>query len=225
MALAHSPRIVTDGLVLCLDAANIKSYPGSGTVWTDLSGSNTSAALNNGISFVSESSGYFSQDNIDDYIDTNYTASPNNFTVSIWARRTTNNNYWAVLWANEIWNNSTGYVALLKNSNSLIFGQAGTSPPTISITSSNIWSNYAFSLSDLGEYKTYYNGVLVNSRLGSTSTIIPNTIKIGTRHTNNNSGLIDTGFGHFSIFKFYNKVLTVEEIKQNFQALRGRFGI
>ena len=38
MALAHSPRIVTDGLVLCLDAGNPKSYPGSGTTWTDLSG-------------------------------------------------------------------------------------------------------------------------------------------------------------------------------------------
>ena len=39
MALTHSPRIVTDGLVLCLDAGNTKSYPGSGTAWNDLSGS------------------------------------------------------------------------------------------------------------------------------------------------------------------------------------------
>ena len=38
MALAHSPRIVTDGLVLYLDAANTKSYSGSGTTWTDISG-------------------------------------------------------------------------------------------------------------------------------------------------------------------------------------------
>jgi len=40
MALAHSPRIVTDGLVLALDAGNTKSYPGSGTTWSDLIGSN-----------------------------------------------------------------------------------------------------------------------------------------------------------------------------------------
>ena len=38
MGLSHSPKIVTNGLVLCLDAANPKSYPGSGTAWTDLSG-------------------------------------------------------------------------------------------------------------------------------------------------------------------------------------------
>ena len=38
MGLGHSPRIVTDGLVLCLDAANKRSYGGSGTTWTDLEG-------------------------------------------------------------------------------------------------------------------------------------------------------------------------------------------
>ena len=38
MAIKHSPRIVTDGLVAHYDAANTKSYPGSGTVWKDLSG-------------------------------------------------------------------------------------------------------------------------------------------------------------------------------------------
>jgi hypothetical protein len=38
MAISYNPRIVTDGLVLALDAGNPKSYPGSGTAWTDLSG-------------------------------------------------------------------------------------------------------------------------------------------------------------------------------------------
>jgi hypothetical protein len=37
MGLNHSPRIVTEGLMMCLDAANRKSYPGSGTSWTDIS--------------------------------------------------------------------------------------------------------------------------------------------------------------------------------------------
>lgn len=38
MALAHYPQIIRNGLVLCLDAANSKSYPGTGTTWSDLSG-------------------------------------------------------------------------------------------------------------------------------------------------------------------------------------------
>lgn len=53
MGLAHSPSIVTNGLVLCLDAANVKSYPGSGTTWFDLSGKGAHGTLNGAVSFVS----------------------------------------------------------------------------------------------------------------------------------------------------------------------------
>ncbi len=47
MAFHHSPRIVTDGLVLYLDAANSKSYPGSGTNWYDLSGNKNDFVIDN----------------------------------------------------------------------------------------------------------------------------------------------------------------------------------
>ena len=53
MGLAHSPSIVTDGLVLCVDAANTKSYPGSGTTWTDVSGKGYDGTLTNGPTFSS----------------------------------------------------------------------------------------------------------------------------------------------------------------------------
>ena len=45
MALAHSPKIVTDNLVFCVDAANTKSYPGTGATWNDIS---MSGSVNNG---------------------------------------------------------------------------------------------------------------------------------------------------------------------------------
>jgi hypothetical protein len=45
MAISYNPRIVTDGLVLALDAGNPKSYPGSGTTWTDLSGNGNNGTL------------------------------------------------------------------------------------------------------------------------------------------------------------------------------------
>lgn len=53
MAYFHSPRIVTDGLVSALDAANTKSYPGSGTVWNDLSGNGNNGTLVNVPTFSS----------------------------------------------------------------------------------------------------------------------------------------------------------------------------
>jgi hypothetical protein len=57
MGLGHSPRIVTDGLVLCLDAANARSYPGTGTTWTDRSGNGNDGTLINGPTFSDENGG------------------------------------------------------------------------------------------------------------------------------------------------------------------------
>jgi len=51
MGFSRGPKIVTDGLVLALDAANTKSYPGSGTTWNDLSGNGNTGTLNNGPTF------------------------------------------------------------------------------------------------------------------------------------------------------------------------------
>jgi hypothetical protein len=57
MALQHNPKIVTNGLVLCLDAGNPLSYSGSGTVWNDLSGNGNNGTLTNGPVFSSDNKG------------------------------------------------------------------------------------------------------------------------------------------------------------------------
>jgi len=59
MASNYNPSIVTSGLVLALDAANTKSYPGSGTAWTDLSGNGYTGTLTNGPTYSSSNGGYF----------------------------------------------------------------------------------------------------------------------------------------------------------------------
>jgi len=66
VALSHSPKIVTDGLVLCLDAGNPKSYPGSGTTWTDLSGNSNNGTLVNGVGYNGSNLGSLSFDGVDD---------------------------------------------------------------------------------------------------------------------------------------------------------------
>ena len=68
MGLAHSPRIVTDELVLALDAGNTKSYPGSGTTWTDLSGNGNDGTLLNSPTFNSANGGYLDFDGTNDYV-------------------------------------------------------------------------------------------------------------------------------------------------------------
>ena len=62
MASAAGPNIITDGLVLHLDAANTNSYPGSGTTWTDISGEGHNGTLDNGPTFSSGNMGYISLD-------------------------------------------------------------------------------------------------------------------------------------------------------------------
>ena len=66
--IAYNPKIVTDGLVLCLDAANPKSYPGSGTTWYDLSGNGNHGTLINGPTYNSDNKGSIVFDGIDDYV-------------------------------------------------------------------------------------------------------------------------------------------------------------
>ena len=57
MAIIDGPRIPTSGLIFYLDAANTRSYPGSGTTWTDLSGNGNTGTLTNGPTYSSANGG------------------------------------------------------------------------------------------------------------------------------------------------------------------------
>ena len=67
MSYSNGPTIVTDGLVLALDAGDRNSYPGSGTTWNDLAGSNN-LTLYNSPSFSSNNGGHFLFDGANDYM-------------------------------------------------------------------------------------------------------------------------------------------------------------
>ena len=68
MSINYNPRIVTDGLVLLLDAGNTKSYPGTGTTWTDISRNGNNGTLTNGPTFDSANGGSLVFDGVDDYV-------------------------------------------------------------------------------------------------------------------------------------------------------------
>ena len=70
MGIAYNPKIVTDGLVLCLDAANTKSYSGTVTSWTDLSGNGNTGTLTNGPTYNSSNLGFFQ------FVTNNFAAIP-----------------------------------------------------------------------------------------------------------------------------------------------------
>ena len=86
MGFYRGPKIVTNGLVLYLDAANKKSYPGTGTTWTDLSGLGNNGTLTNGPTFNSANGGSIVFDGVDDYVSVanNSSLNASTQTVSVW---------------------------------------------------------------------------------------------------------------------------------------------
>ena len=87
MSVSNNPSIISNGLILALDAADKNSYPGSGTAWTDLSGNGNNGTLVNGPTFNTGSLGNIVFDGIDDYGTTLLTRTgTNNTTISVWYR-------------------------------------------------------------------------------------------------------------------------------------------
>lgn len=229
MGISYNPRIVTEGLVLALDAANLKSYPGSGTAWTDLSGRGNTGTLVNGVVYNGSNPESFSFDGVDDYIDFGNPTSlssiggTNNITVSGWAFYNAygggGQSYSVITVKGNPW------TWLLENpSNTFRFRiTAGGADVNVADTSThllNTWYNVVGTY-DGSNMRIYVNGVLKNTQAQS-GTLATNSVsaKIGTfQGTNYNLT------GRISNVSIYNRTLTTSEIQQNFNALRGRFGI
>lgn len=216
------------GLVLHLDSANIKSYPGTGTSWYDLSGNNNTGTLVNGAVYNSSNNGNFVLDGVNDYIDTNYTMPVSNFTVSVVFKRV-GGTYWAGMWGSEIWNSASGYISYFGGANSLSFGRGGgsviTTNPQNYCTITN-FNFYTFTCDSSSNCQIFINSVRATTGTISLSSTIPKSILIGCRHTNDGSGTADFGGGNqTSLFQVYNKVLSATEITQNFNTIRRRYGL
>jgi hypothetical protein len=214
MSLSHSPSIVTSGLVLCLDAANPRSYPGSGTTIYDISGSGYNGTLVNGPTFSSVNGGVIVTDGVNDYIDvpginlatSTYTvfgaaryvtvsgrmitAKVNNWLMGHWSGTT--ENYYA-----EGWVSTAGS------------GAADTN-----------WRIYSASWNQSTDSAALYTNGALTSGPNTSASAGPNGICIGAHNA-----ISEWSNGQFSFVMVYNKVLTADEVTQNFNALRGRFGI
>ena len=229
MALYHSPRIVADGLVLSLDAANTKSYPGSGTTWTDLSGNGNNGTLTSGPTFSSNNNGNITLDGTDDYIDCGNNSSltiTEAITVSVWVRRTAYNSSAAMI----IRRNSFDAYALQLGQSSptvwwkLYFGASTWGQTATTSLELNEWANIVGTY-DRATMRLYKNGVQAQtssatSAIDNTGASVPNLIigrddPVTGRYFSGNIGII----------QIYNICLNATQVLQNFQAFRGRYGI
>jgi hypothetical protein len=244
MAISYNPRIVTDGLVLALDAGNPKSYPGSGTAWTDLSGNGRNATLLNNIQYSSENGGCLDFNRTDDSyatiphdstISNQVFGTSNNFTLSAWFVIDEYVNYSCFIqkaFGGSYSNTTAGLWSEATNELKFVMGTNEGSNPSGSnlqityIATPGVWYNMV-GVADGTNAILYINGEQVGSPVNIASTLTRtrstngSPITIGTRSTNSTPECD----GRIANISVYNKALTPQEIQQNFNVLRGRFGI
>ena len=216
----YTGGIVTDGLVLHLDAAKRDSYPGSGTTIYDISQSRITGSLMNGASFSGTSKdASIELDGTNDYIDFgNQSLIEDDFCISIWIKRDSGKEHYYFTTGY----NSAGSILLFSDGNWL--NSAATDGRFSSYPAGNIGEIFNMTVTRTnGVAKAYDNGTLV-STLNYSGSIAQNTRYIlGWAIPRNKSTAYHEG--SFYQMQMYNRGLSADEISQNFNALRGRYGI
>lgn len=233
MSIAYNTSVVRSGLVLQLDAANVKSYPGTGTTWTDISGNSNTGALVNGPTFNNGNKGSIAFDGIDDYASNVYQI-PNNFdfSVNFWMYFTDVTNAdrgiittWDTSWKGFgicTYTLSPGYLRSWTND-----GAGGGMNWVLLSTLVNQWTHVALTYTfSTKTQRGYINSDLKNSEsLGSAITHSALQIARGGQNGSQQLSLYPPAKMNMSTIFIYNRVLTAAEIAQNFNATRGRYGI
>ena len=229
MSFNYSPKIVTDGLVLCLDAANIRSYSTTGTTWTDLTKNGWNGTLVNSPGFNSSNLGSISFDGTNDYVRvSDITTITTQITVEAWVFANSIGSYNSMVAQYRTGNPATSsWILETFGSNAYFFIANGASLASGSISfETGSWKHFVGT----------YNGSTV--KLYKDSILSPTT---GTIAAMNNSSLnINIGAlyssggaegsdglwnGRISQVKIYNRALTDSEVLQNYNANKSRFGL
>lgn len=227
MALLNGPRIVTSGLVLNLDAADRNSYPGSGTIWNDLSGNGNNGTLTNGPTFSSANGGTFIFDGVDDTV-TGFTftnVGANNTTNAIWYKWNGVNQARTLTYLGSGGGSGMGFYI---NNGS---GSPGNAVHVLYGALFNSAINVGTSAAPLVSGVATY---LVLTRDTTTTSLYQNGILLGTttRVPNNNASTISFSFtqttpvaGEIPVMQFYNRALSAQEVAQNYNATKTRYGL
>ena len=235
MAVNYNPKIATSGLVLYLDAANTRSYPGSGLTWTDLSGNSNTGSLANGPVYSGTNNGFFTLDGTNDYILANNTSLNSKFSSTSVSHFTWVYPTGAGMIVSELGQTTinTGWHdgnIEISSGGAFSFSTWHGSLANKVVSSSQSFNNW------------YYVGFTYN---GTTLTAYINGSSIGTTNftrsapydngqqthyalfaiESTNMGTGGYGIGRVASFSVYNRSLSADEVAQNYNALRGRFGI
>jgi len=217
MAFSHSPKIVTDGLVLCLDAADENSYPGSGTTWYDLSGNNNTADISNYANtptFDSTTNSFNFNSDKRFYIDISELNNTDSYSVVWWGIGGSGDQYSGVS-RHDVWasgNHLVGWQTGAINSDSGRDTNTNTAGDNFMMCHTNDTSTKLV--------EQYLNGVWYG-QLPYTSWSARERWTIGTRGDGNGHQYT----GKIAVVALYNRILSAAEVSQNFNAQHSRFGV
>lgn len=236
MSNLYGPRIVTNGLVLCLDSGNSKSYPGSGTIWNDLSGNNNHGTLVNGPTYSSLNKGGIVFDGINDKgTFTSPITVGSSQTYEVWIKAiqssTATDNYAYILHNNNIGNTiGSSYMAMG-------YGGSGAGLQNGEIFAcfngdfSNMGTGVIDTVATIRHIALTWNGsvqsVYVDSifRKSRTLTTNPQNFSTTTSFGDDKSTTYRPIIGNIYSIKIYSRALSSSEILQNYNATKGRFNL
>ncbi len=223
----YSPRIVTSGLVLALDAAERLSYPRTGTTWRDLSGNNNNGALTNGPTFGAANMGSIVFDGVDDYVNVANTSILNNSsqTINIWFLYTsTPGNGVSVIGKHDAVGSFNGYNMYGYSGNNFAweFKNASAYAAGVGFTlTANTWWYITMKYTINGTLSVYRNASKISSLSLGSITMTTQPIRIGRS--------VDTYWsplpGRVASVQIYSRELSDDEVLQNYNATKSRFGL
>lgn len=234
MAISYNPLAATTGMVLCVDSGNVRSYTGSGTSWSDLISPANNGTLVGSPTYSSTFGGIIGFNGTNQYADCGYNPTiynlTNNFSVEVFVRwtgavATTGNGQWFLAnvdLSTTVGGMQLGYVpgsgimlSTYGNLNQVVYNNN----PVI-----NTWYHIIGTKSSTNGYVLYINGVQVATTADNTAAgAASRNLRIAHRERDGAS----LGYfpGNIPVVRIYSSVLTAAQVTQNFNALRGRYGV
>jgi len=228
MANAAGPKIIRDpSLILNLDSASTKSYPGTGTVWTDRTTNKNNGVFISGVAY----SGGFGGGSI--YFDGNQAAvafvpnsgfimGTNPFTMEVWCRMSSSiPSQWKVIGASGV---NTNAATMRVEPTYLVLDQFNIVRNALSVSTfaANTWYHLVITRNSSNVAQGYING----TNVGSFGTISANFSSYSNCVGNNTTEAVGGSFyGLIPVVRMYNGLaLNDSQVYNNYLADRGRFG-
>ena len=237
MAFSFQPKMITDGLVFCFDAGNTKSYPGSGTIWSDLSSTAITGSLTNGPTFNSANGGSIIFDGTNDFVDlgnrSEFAFTSGRFSIEAW------------VFVSSSWTAGDQYPNLISKGATAGWDTDGWSlfvfrdrPSTGQFTWGCGIRNGATRINpERNNFTVNQYHHIVATLNGTTCILYEDGVQVQTAsQTVNPATSVDNVFiakdstprylpARIPIVKLYNRALSATEVLQNYNALKGRFGL